>query len=132
MKEKKWKDCPVCGKENSMSLQKGVNKTLKTKSGFLKTVAVDLYVCSSCGEAIPTHAGAKLIAETTAELKAKELSNTVIAKDIASVEDVMRVTKTTRQAVHKMMISGRLESVFVAGNRYPLRKDLQRIAGAKK
>lgn len=127
MKERKWKDCPVCGKADSMDLHRGVNKTLKTKSGYSKTIEIDLYVCDSCNEGIPTNAASKIIAETTAELKALELSNTVLAKEIASVEEVMKMTNTTRQAVHKMMKTGRLESVYVADKRYPLKKELHRI-----
>lgn len=133
MREKIWKDCPACGARNSMKLKNNVSKTFKGQSGrSAKVDGLALYVCSKCGDSIATNSSDRKINSAIAELKARELSNTVVAAEIASVEEVVHVAGITRQAVHQMIKDGRIQYVFVGDLRFPLKEEVKRIASEKK
>lgn len=62
MKQKKWKDCPVCGLKGSVKLKEGFYKKFKLKNyPSVKIGPLDKYVCQKCHEGIYTIRTSNLI-----------------------------------------------------------------------
>ena len=133
MRDKVWKHCPSCGSRDSMKLKTDVTETFKSQSGLItKVTGLSLYICKKCRDSIATNSSDRKINSAITELKAHELSATIVAADIASVDDVVKVTGVSRQAVHQMMKDGRIQYVFVGDLRFPLWKEVKRLESEKK
>jgi YgiT-type zinc finger domain-containing protein len=122
MKEKIWKDCPSCGSKDSMKFKKNLKKKFNyLQYGSILIEKLDGYECSNCKDVIFTKKSQSLINSKVAELKAKVDSDRIVASQLASVDEVAKKFKVSRQAVHKMMNTGRIRYVFVGDIRLPLK-----------
>lgn len=130
MREKKWVDCPICGGKGTMKVQRGLSERFEL-AGYPKPEklsGLDGQFCSKCGDGFWSKASERKIAQHLAKHKAEFDSKRVVAADLASVQETAKKLRVTAQGVHKMMETGRLRSVFVAGKRLPVRADVLRKA----
>lgn len=133
MREKIWKHCPACGAKDSMKLKENQSQTFKGQTGkSIKVDGLSLYVCTKCGDSIATKSSDKKINASITELRARELSETIVAAEISSVDEVVKAAGITRQAVHQMMNDGRIQYVFIGELRFPLKQEVKRIKLVKK
>lgn len=122
MKEKVWKDCPSCGSKDSMVYKKNLKEKFNyLHYGNLIIEKIEGYECSECKEVIFTKKSQSIINSKVAELKAKVDSDRIVASQLASVDEIAKKYKVSRQAVHKMMNTGRIRYVFVGDIRLPLK-----------
>jgi excisionase family DNA binding protein len=122
MKEKVWKDCPSCGSKDSMKFKKDLKEKLKYLDyGNLLVEKLEGYECSKCKDVVFMKKSQSIINSKIAELKAKVDSDRIVASKLASVDEIAKRLKVSRQAVHKMMNNGRIRYVFVGDIRLPLK-----------
>jgi YgiT-type zinc finger domain-containing protein len=52
MKDKVWKDCPICGMKNSMEFREGVKFHVGTRKNLVERTVTGLsgFFCTECGE----------------------------------------------------------------------------------
>lgn len=130
MREKKWVDCPVCGSKNSMKTRRGVTERFEL-AGYPapeKLSGLSGQFCTACGDGFWSLASERTIARHLARHMAVHDSKKIVAADLESVQETAKTLRVTAQGVHKMMESGRLRSVFVAGKRLPVRADVLKKA----
>ncbi|WCL50684.1 hypothetical protein [Leptospira sp. GIMC2001] len=122
MKDKVWKDCPSCGSQGSMKKKLNLKTNFIVKDYGKEMVnGLEGYECNKCGDAIFSKRSQSKINATIAELKAKVDSDKVVASQLASVDEMAKKYKITRQAIHKMMNNGKIRYVFVGDIRLPLK-----------
>jgi len=130
MRERKWIDCPVCGSKNSMRKQRGLTEQFRP-AGYPPVpdlTGLDGQFCTKCGDGFWSKASERKIAHHLAKHKAEYDSKRVVAADLSSVQETAERLRVSPQGVHKMMKTGRLRSVFVAGKRLPIRADVLKKA----
>ncbi|MBM3288677.1 MAG: hypothetical protein FJY92_00860 [Candidatus Hydrogenedentes bacterium] len=130
MREKKWVDCPICGSKNSMKARRGITEHFEI-AGYPapgKLIGLSGQFCSVCGDGFWSLASERKIARYLAHHMAEHDSKRIVAADLASVRETATRLRVTAQGVHKMMETGRLRSVFVAGKRLPIRADVLKKA----
>jgi Ser-tRNA(Ala) deacylase AlaX len=122
VREKMWNDCPSCGTVGSMKKKVNLKDNLIVKDyGKISLDHLEGYECSKCHDAIFSKRSQSMINAKIAELKAKVDSNKIVASQLASVDEMAKKYKITRQAIHKMMNNGKIRYVFVGDIRLPLK-----------
>lgn len=123
MKEKKWKDCPICGAKGSMQFRKNVSHTFKSKSyPSVKISGLSKYQCKECRDAIYTIASENKIQAAMVAHKAKHDAKTTFVSEVLPVSKASQILKMTRQGVLKLMKTGKLEYVFLEDKRLPKKR----------
>lgn len=133
MREKKWIDCPACGAKKSMHAKKDQKERFNPR-GYppLDLSGLGGQFCEVCGDGFWSMRSECLIARRLGEHMARCDAERVVAAELASVKEAAAELYVTAQAVHKMMIEGRLRYVVVGGMRLPIREDLAEKAKAKR
>lgn len=123
MKEKKWVDCPSCGSKNSMVLKSNLTENYHVKDyGSVKITGLAGHFCKVCKDGFYNIKSQNHINSTVAAFKARQDSNSVVAAELVSVDEMAKRLKRTRQSIHKMMNNGKIKYVFVGDIRLPLKK----------
>ncbi|MBI1318309.1 MAG: YgiT-type zinc finger protein [Candidatus Hydrogenedens sp.] len=132
MREKKWKDCPVCGAKNTMQTRKNVSERFHPP-GYppLDIAELEGQFCSACGEGFWSLASERRIARLLAEHCATHDATRIVAAELASVQEAAKAMRVTVQGIHKMMNEGRLRYVVAGDTRLPIRKDVAEKASAR-
>lgn len=123
MKDKVWKNCPICGRKNVMKLKRNFRDEYVVK-GYPKIMIGPLtgYFCPFCNDGFLTRRSEKLIDSKLGEHCARFDSAKTTASQLISVPEAVEILKTSRQWVHKLMIDGQLDYVFVGNLRIPQKK----------
>lgn len=122
MKNDKFKNCPVCGAENSV--KERINfKDIITPEGYtaIETGPLNGLFCDKCGEGFLDRESEKLFDKQIAEGKARQDSERLVISEITDVDFVVKKIKVSRQRIHKMMEEGKLPYVFIGERRYPIK-----------
>ncbi|TGM22019.1 hypothetical protein [Leptospira meyeri] len=125
-KDKKWVDCPVCGSAGSMVLE--TNRTFESNIkdlGKLKVTGLSGYFCKVCKDGFFNRSSMNKIEEAHMRLKAESESQVVRVSEIVRVSEVTKVLHKTRQEVYRMMKTGKLPYVLVAGEIHPYQRTLE-------
>ena len=130
MHEKKWTDCPVCGAKASMRACKRVSQEF-TRPGYapITVTGLDGQFCDTCGDGFWSLKSERTIAGILSEEMARQDAARVVAADLTSVREAAAILRVTPQAIHKMMKTGRLRSVYAGDVRLPLRTEVQAHRG---
>ncbi|NUM55161.1 MAG: hypothetical protein HUU46_16070 [Candidatus Hydrogenedentes bacterium] len=113
-----------------MKVRRGVTEHFELK-GYPnpeKLTGLSGLFCSVCGDGFWSLSSERKIARHLAKHMAEHDSKRVVAADLASVQETAKKLRVSPQGVHKMMETGRLRSVFVAGKRLPIRADVLKKA----
>ncbi len=132
-KDKKWIDCPVCGASGSMVLEK--NRTFESNIkdlGTLKVTKLFGYFCKECNDGIYHISSENKIEEAYMRLKAQVDSTKVKVNEVVSIKNIMEVLEKSRQEVYRMMKTGILPYVLVAGEIHPYKKTVEEAIRRKK
>jgi excisionase family DNA binding protein len=89
---------------------------------------LDGQFCQTCGDGFWSLKSEKAISRTLGEHMAKEDAGRLVARELASVQEVAEVLQVSRQAVHKMMNEGRLRYVQTPSLRLPVRASVEELA----
>jgi len=132
MREKKWKDCPVCGAKDSMRVKKGLTERLIVK-GYppVEVKNLDGQMCNECGDGFWSLKSERELNRQVAEHMANYDANRTVVSELASVKEAAKTLHITAQGIHKMMNEGRLRYVVAGDTRLPIRKYVNEKAGAK-
>ena len=125
MKQKRWKNCPSCGANGSMTLKRKISELFRPKG--LKPIEVEgleAYVCGCCKESLLTIAARNRVQVVLAEEMARQRAKRTYVKDVLTVPEAQEQLKVSRQGLHKMMRFGRLQSVILGDKMYPTRKSV--------
>jgi len=122
MKTEKYKNCPICGAENSMKERKNFNDTI-TPEGYdpIEIGPLTGHFCNKCGEGLLVRESEKLFDKQIGEGKARQDSKRLVISEITDVDSVVKSIKVSRQRIHKMMEEGNLPYVFIGERRYPVK-----------
>ncbi|MBX7256751.1 MAG: hypothetical protein K1Y02_10345 [Candidatus Hydrogenedentes bacterium] len=133
MRDKDWKDCPICGSEGTMRYKKGIHERCKPKNYTpFEVKGLDGHFCTVCKDGFWTLASEQKLSKAISEHMAREDAERVKASELASVKEAAQALNVTVQGVHKMMKEGRLRYVFAAGLCLPIRSELKNAIGAKR
>ena len=136
MKDRVWKDCPVCGSKDSMVYKENVTETYKTQSGNVKPFKVTElsgYFCKVCKDGIFTKRSSNKIRAAKAHHMAKYLATVTVWSDLATPDKVAEALGVTRQRVVYMMKDGLISyALHESGVKMPLRSEIERLVKAKK
>jgi YgiT-type zinc finger domain-containing protein len=126
MHNKKWTDCPVCGAKASMRTHIRVSHEF-TRPGYapIAITGLDGQFCDACGDGFWSLKSERTISQVLSEQMARQDAARVVASDLASVREAAAALRVTPQAIHKMMKTGRLRSVYAGDVRLPLRTEVQ-------
>lgn len=123
MKDKKWKDCPCCGKKNSMFFKKNHYSEYQSKNyPKIRIGPLSGHFCKECHDGFLTRRSERIVDSKLVEHMARIDSEHTVASAIMPVSDVVKLFKKSRQWVHKLMKSGALAYVFIGNQRYPKRE----------
>ena len=133
MKEKKWKDCPMCGSKGSMKHKTGLTETYKLK-GYapIEIGLLDGYFCDVCSEGFYSIKSEKLINSGLADKKAQQDSQRIFASELLEVDATSKILSVSRQRIHQMMKEGKIEYVYLGRLRFPLKRSIQQAKVAIK
>lgn len=127
MKEKKWKDCPCCGAQDTMILKENLNDKYRFRDyPPLKLHSISGYQCRRCGEVVLTRQSSREIDAKVMAHKASHDAKKVTAARLMLISTAAAILHLTHQAIHKMMREGRLAYVFIDDLRFPLRAAVMR------
>lgn len=122
MKSDNFKNCPVCGAENSVKERLNF-KDIITPEGYtaIEIGPLNGHFCNKCGEGFLDKESEKLFDKQIAEGKARQDSERLVISEITDVDFVVKRIKVSRQRIHKMMEEGKLPYVFIGDRRYPIK-----------
>lgn len=132
MREKKWKDCPVCGAKGSMRVKKGLTERLIVK-GYppVDIKNLDGQFCEECGDGFWSLKSDRELNRQVAGHMANYDAARIVAAELASVKEAAKELHVTVQGIHKMMNEGRLRYVVAGDTRLPIRKYVNEKTGIK-
>jgi YgiT-type zinc finger domain-containing protein len=123
MKEKIWKDCPVCGAKGTMKRKSKIfNKVTPLDYQQITVGPLSGQFCSACNEGFLDRKSIALYESQIADGKALQDSQTTHVSDVIDAGYVAKIAHVSRQRVNKMMAEGKLPFVYVAKTRYPIRQ----------
>ncbi|TGN08605.1 YgiT-type zinc finger protein [Leptospira bandrabouensis] len=125
-KDKKWVDCPVCGSAGSMVLE--TNKTFESNIkdlGKIKVTGLTGYFCKVCKDGFFNRTSANKIEEAHMRLKAEIESSKVHVSEVVHVREVTKILHNSRQDAYRLMKTGKLPYVLVAGEIHPYRRTIE-------
>jgi len=98
MREKKWKDCPVCGAKDSMRYQMGL-KDRFSPPGYepIEVKGLDGFFCQECEDGFWSLKSKGEISRKLAESMAMQDSKRTVATDIASVKEAAEALHVSRK-----------------------------------
>lgn len=122
MKQKKWKNCPLCGFKNSMRYRTNVSVDVKVR-GYpsIKKNKIKGYHCKKCKETILTIAEVNRIDRLIGQHKAKIDSERLVAAELTTVRGAQLHLKLSKQRIHQLMDEGKLDYVFIEDKKIPVK-----------
>ncbi|EKD47494.1 MAG: hypothetical protein ACD_66C00033G0001 [uncultured bacterium] len=125
MKQKQWKDCPVCGAKDSMRFKENFSERFKFKScPSLIIEGLSGYFCKKCKDGIYTIETDNLIESKLAEHKARYDAKNTPVSEVIPVSTASKLLHMTRQGVLKLMKAGKLAYVFLDDKRFPKKQSV--------
>ena len=133
MKQKEWKNCPVCGAMESMKLKKHTYQDFPSKFyPSIKIGPLDIFECNKCHDGIYTIESNNLIQTKLSEHKARCDAKTTVVDELINVSEASKVLKMTRQGIIKLMASGKLSYVFFGKSRIPKRNAVVQYSSSRR
>jgi YgiT-type zinc finger domain-containing protein len=119
MREKKWKDCPVCGAKDTMKKKSGITETV-TPKGYEKITIKNLdgQFCEKCGEGFWSIKSNRKVNSVIAEGMALQDSKKTLVCDVIDHAQVAKELGVTRARVGQMIAEGKLKYVFIGANTF--------------
>ena len=129
MKQKEWKDCPVCGKKGSMKLKKRLFDVVELK-GYepIRVGPLEAFICNNCGDGFNTIKSSRMRKAQIAEGRARQDSERTVVTDVIDINTLAGKLSVSRQRIRQMMEEGKIPYVFVSGIKYPVKSDVEAIA----
>ena len=127
MTNQKRRNCPACGAKGSMTLKSGMKESFHPQG--MKPIRVDGldgHFCGACGESLLTVESRRRLQAVLAVEMARQKARTTLVEDVLTVPEAQRRLGVSRQAVHKMMRSGRLPCVILGDMMYPTREGMDK------
>ena len=128
MKQKKWKNCPVCGAKDSMHLKKNLVQII-CPEGYpsLEIKTVQGFQCNQCKESILTIAACRRVDHLVGEHKAQIDSKRIVAAELMDVSKAKNILHISRQRLHQMMDEGKIPYVYINHSRIPIREGVEKF-----
>jgi galactose-1-phosphate uridylyltransferase len=125
MREKKLKDCPLCGATNSMKLKNNIFMKLKTNDyDEIEVGPLSGQFCEECGDGFYDAKSNRLRAKQISEGQAKQDSHRLKISDITDIEHITKITKLSKQRICQMMDEGKIPYVIIGSHsRFPVMRD---------
>lgn len=122
MKQKKWKNCPLCGFKNSMKYRTNIFVNVKVK-GYpaIKKTKIKGYHCGKCKETILTISEMRRIESLRGKHKAENDSKRLTAAELTTVREAQLHLKLSKQRIHQLMDEGKLDYVFIEDKKIPVK-----------
>lgn len=126
---RKWKVCPVCESKDMLVYKENITEKLEVKDlPPLKVTGIELYNCKKCGESFYTSKSEKIIKESLAIHKAKELAKKVTFSELITAEEVAKSLNLSRQRVSAMIKNGQIKfAMNDTGIKLPLKSEIKRL-----